>query len=179
MASRRWRLTGTAVLVASTLTHGLPVVCCGHRVLRHLLDRLITAGSPCESVEAIPAKPQPPRGQGRPLSPPSPHDHACVLASGDHDLHLIHQMYGHIPPQSTQWPSHTHYYNTHWPLGRQQGPSCRRAPTTFSPSPTPPSPRRPRAHPYHTSRWGRYYTTKTSSEIVSLLTTVHLLMITP
>ena len=128
LASRRLRLTGTAVLVASTLTHGLPVVCCGHRVLRHLLDRLSTAGSPCESVEAVPVKPPPPRGQGRSLSSPSPHDHACVLASGDHDLHLIYQMYGHIPPQSTQWPSHTHYYNTHWPLGRQQGPSCRRAP---------------------------------------------------
>ena len=52
LASRRWRLTGTAVLVASTLTHGLPVVRCGHRVLRHLLDRLSTADSPYESVEA-------------------------------------------------------------------------------------------------------------------------------
>ena len=100
LASRRLWLTGTAVLVASTLTHGLPVVCCGHRVLRRLLDRLITAGSPCESVEAIPAKPQPPRGQGRSLSP---HHHARVLASGEHDLDLVHQIYGHAHPQATQW----------------------------------------------------------------------------
>ena len=88
LASRRWRLTGSAVLVASTLTHGLPVVCCGHRVLRHLLDRLSTAGSPCESTEAMPVKSQPPRGQGQLVSH---HDHACVLASGEHDLHPRHQ----------------------------------------------------------------------------------------